>query len=203
MGEHRPYKARVTGSSPVASTTSSPWLNSEIKKYGRLAQLGEHRPYKARVTGSSPVASTTSSPWLNSEIKKYGRLAQLGEHRPYKARVTGSSPVASTTSSPWLNSEIKKYGRLAQLGEHRPYKARVTGSSPVASTTSLTISISRNTTIQLCLNRCLVKAFGNYYAKATNHSQKLVLKFSYEKPSLCDSLHKELYLRSTYRDMVR
>ncbi len=52
LGEHRPYKAGVTGSSPVPSTTSFAF------RFGWLAQLGEHRPYKAGVTGSSPVPST-------------------------------------------------------------------------------------------------------------------------------------------------
>ena len=76
LGEHRPYKARVTGSSPVASTTSSHEDFFIIKaQYGRLAQLGEHRPYKARVTGSSPVASTTS-PLIISKLKKHTVLVQ-------------------------------------------------------------------------------------------------------------------------------
>ncbi len=62
LGEHRPYKAGVTGSSPVSSTTSvfrSDYTSLSYHKIGRLAQLGEHRPYKAGVTGSSPVSSTT------------------------------------------------------------------------------------------------------------------------------------------------
>ncbi len=126
----------------------------------------------------------------------------MGEHRPYKARVTGSSPVASTTSSQWVNSETK-IRTLSSVGRASPLQGEGHWFKPSSVHHFPTISISRNTTIQLCLNRCLVKAFGNYYAKATNHSHKLVLKFSYEKPSLCDSLHKELYLRSTYRDMVR
>ncbi len=60
LGEHRPYKAGVTGSSPVSSTNHFiPRFISSILYSGRLAQLGEHRPYKAGVTGSSPVSSTT------------------------------------------------------------------------------------------------------------------------------------------------
>ncbi len=103
LGEHRPYKARVTGSSPVPPTNfhdNRIYLKQWLYFNGWLAQLGEHRPYKARVTGSSPVPPTTIR--YNSIYKLYayfnGWLAQLGEHRPYKARVTGSSPVPPTNS---------------------------------------------------------------------------------------------------------
>ena len=58
LGEHRPYKAGVTGSSPVSSTIYIILIHKLFNSYGRLAQLGEHRPYKAGVTGSSPVSST-------------------------------------------------------------------------------------------------------------------------------------------------
>ncbi len=53
LGEHRPYKPRVTGSSPVPPTKSiivySPY-------YGGVAQFWlERRPVKPEVAGSSPV----------------------------------------------------------------------------------------------------------------------------------------------------
>lgn len=51
LGEHLPYKERVIGSIPIATTTYFP-------SYGRLAQLGEHLPNKEGVTGSRPVATT-------------------------------------------------------------------------------------------------------------------------------------------------
>ena len=73
LGEHRPYKARVTGSSPVPSTI----LRSRLFP-GWLAQLGEHRPYKARVTGSIPVPSTIilarPLPWM---VSSAGRASPL------------------------------------------------------------------------------------------------------------------------------
>ena len=47
LGEHLPYKQRVTGSSPVVPTT-----------YAGMAQLVEQLTCNQQVTGSSPVAST-------------------------------------------------------------------------------------------------------------------------------------------------
>ena len=128
MGEHRPYKARVTGSSPVASTTFF-----VLKLNGRLAQLGEHRPYKARVTGSSPVASTIFLKDLVSRIT-YRTLSSVGRASPLQGEGHWFKP--SSVHHLLCVIPQKSIGRLAQLGEHRPYKARVTGSSPVASTTS-------------------------------------------------------------------
>ena len=81
LGEHRPYKARVTGSSPVASTTYFEVLDGKGHWFNNFVASHSRRP-----------------PLFLRENKKLGRLAQLGEHRPYKARGTGSSPVASTIS---------------------------------------------------------------------------------------------------------
>ena len=67
LGEHLPYKQRVTGSSPVGPILSIIYL-----KNGILAQLGEHLPYKQRVTGSSPVGPILL--WVVSRVAKGGRL---------------------------------------------------------------------------------------------------------------------------------
>ena len=47
LGEHLPYKQRVTGSSPVSS----------IEHYAHepLAQSVEHLPRKEKVVGSTPI----------------------------------------------------------------------------------------------------------------------------------------------------
>ena len=50
LGERRPYKADVAGSSPATCTT---WFNT------RIAQLVEQWIENPRVTGSIPVLSTT------------------------------------------------------------------------------------------------------------------------------------------------
>ena len=44
LGEHRPYKARVTGSSPVRPTILKMEFNITKHLNGSLAQLGEHQP---------------------------------------------------------------------------------------------------------------------------------------------------------------
>ena len=86
LGEHLPYKQRVTGSSPVGPIT----LMIISKIYGGIAQL-------ARAHGSYPWCRGFESPsrYLTekSVTNKYGILAQLGEHLPYKQRVIGSSPI--------------------------------------------------------------------------------------------------------------
>ena len=51
MGEHRPYKAKVAGSSPAAPTIGEMYLWS-----GSSVGL-EFRPVKPGVAGSSPVHS--------------------------------------------------------------------------------------------------------------------------------------------------
>ena len=87
LGEHLPYKQRVTGSSPVGPI--------DLSEYGGIAQL-------ARAHGSYPWCR-----WFKSSFRYYGVLAQLGEHLPYKQRVTGSSPVGPI--------DLSEYGGIAQL----------------------------------------------------------------------------------------
>ncbi len=134
LGEHRPYKARVTGSSPVQPTTLKV---THLKiLYGLLAQLGEHRPYKARVTGSSPVQPTI----ILMEIKEIdARIALLSLAR------RGILAKSNKTK----HIELARLGLLAQLGEHRPYKARVTGSSPVQPTIILMVTKENDVRIAL------------------------------------------------------
>ena len=54
-------------------------FESDLGRYGILAQLGEHLPYKQRVIGSSPIGP------ISYENKTYGGIAQL-------ARAYGSYP---------------------------------------------------------------------------------------------------------------
>jgi hypothetical protein len=83
--EHLPYKQRVRGSNPCASTSF--FLNWKHSSAG-----SEHLPYKQRVRGSNPCASTSF--FLNRKHSSAG-----SEHLPYKQRVRGSNPCASTTFS--------------------------------------------------------------------------------------------------------
>ena len=79
LGEHRPYKAGVTGSSPVSPTIFT-------------LQSGRKTEIQFKISGYAVLQRATRDAFK----VKDGRLAQLGEHRPYKAGVTGSSPVSPT-----------------------------------------------------------------------------------------------------------
>ena len=52
LGEHLPYKQRVTGSSPVAPTKDG---NNKVQPSADLAHLVERDLAKVEVAGSSPV----------------------------------------------------------------------------------------------------------------------------------------------------
>ena len=56
-------------------------FESDLGRYGVLAQLGEHLPYKQRVTGSSPVGPI------------FADVAQLAEQLICNQQVIGSSPI--------------------------------------------------------------------------------------------------------------
>ena len=51
LGEHLPYKQRVTGSSPVGPT----YFSKEVIKYADVAQLAEQLICNQQVIGSSPI----------------------------------------------------------------------------------------------------------------------------------------------------
>ena len=90
LGEHLPYKQRVTGSSPVGPIEL---FDCEkflyMSRQFRLGSLDGGIAQLARAHGSYPWCR-----WFKSSSRYlYGILAQLGEHLPYKQRVTGSSPV--------------------------------------------------------------------------------------------------------------
>ena len=59
LGEHLPYKQRVTGSSPVG-----PIFNADV------AQLAEQLICNQQVIGSSPIIGL----WMDSRAAKGGRL---------------------------------------------------------------------------------------------------------------------------------
>ena len=61
LGEHLPYKQRVTGSSPVGPI---------INKNADVAQLAEQLICNQQVIGSSPIIGL----WMDSRVAKGGRL---------------------------------------------------------------------------------------------------------------------------------
>ena len=66
LGEHLPYKQRVTGSSPVGPSKTS---------YADVAQLAEQLICNQQVIGSSPIiGSQNKYIWGNSRVAKGGRL---------------------------------------------------------------------------------------------------------------------------------
>ena len=76
MGEHLPYKQRVTGSSPVLSTI-----------YGLVAQLVRALACHARGRGFEP------HPSRHFNLIFLADLAHLVERHLAKVEVAGSSPV--------------------------------------------------------------------------------------------------------------
>ena len=62
LGEHLPYKQRVTGSSPVGP----------IYSYADVAQLAEQLICNQQVIGSSPIIGFLK--WMGSRVAKGGRL---------------------------------------------------------------------------------------------------------------------------------
>ena len=56
-------------------------FESDLGRYGVLAQLGEHLPYKQRVTGSSPVG-----PIFLFINKLHAAVAELADARDLKSR---------------------------------------------------------------------------------------------------------------------
>ena len=69
LGEHLPYKQRVTGSSPVGSTSRHnlmlcrDFLSTEVltKYMARWLNWLEHSVHTRRVEGSSPPLATTTN----------------------------------------------------------------------------------------------------------------------------------------------
>ena len=110
LGEHLPYKQRVTGSSPVVPTTSKalPWINGPVVQlvrtpachaggrrfepvpgrhlYASVAQSVEQWTENPRVDGSIPSGST-----------KFADLAHPVERHLAKVKVASSSLVIRST----------------------------------------------------------------------------------------------------------
>ena len=61
LGEHLPYKQRVTGSSPVGPT---------FNIFADMAQLAEQLICNQQVIGSIPIVGL----WMDSRVAKGGRL---------------------------------------------------------------------------------------------------------------------------------
>ena len=79
LGEHLPYKQRVTGSSPVAST-------SDLRiAYGRVVQLVRTLACHARGRGFEPHPG-----------RHFASVAQLVEQGTENPRVVGSIPTGGT-----------------------------------------------------------------------------------------------------------
>ena len=78
LGEHLPYKQRVTGSSPVTPTT-----------YGLVVQLVRTLACHARGRGFEPHPG-------RQPILGYAFVAQLVEQRTENPRVVGSIPTEGT-----------------------------------------------------------------------------------------------------------
>ena len=106
LGEHLPYKQRVTGSSPVLSTRTFGF----IYRFGLVAQLVRALACHARGRGFEPHPSR----------HRYASVAQLVEQGTENPRVVGSIPTGGTISAD-----------LAHLVERHLAKVEVAGSSPV------------------------------------------------------------------------
>ena len=130
-GEHRPYKAGVTGSKPVASTTLKRVVCGRIAKWpnaadcksapsGSVVQIHLRPPplgcgqavrqqtLTLLCTGSIPVTPAISS------------VSSVVEHLTFNQGVDGSSPSRGTTSLPgWRNGRRKG---LKILRANNPYR---------------------------------------------------------------------------------
>ena len=98
LGEHLPYKQRVTGSSPVTSTK-----RTTLRNQGGFCFAKKTIALRNQGIFVFPILEEYSLTRIDELSIIYlvpGSLAQLGEHLPYKQRVTGSSPVTSTNKPP-------------------------------------------------------------------------------------------------------
>jgi hypothetical protein len=66
LGEHLPYKQRVTGSSPVGPII--------YVRQADVAQLAEQLICNQQVIGSSPIIGFYNISWMDSRVAKGGRL---------------------------------------------------------------------------------------------------------------------------------
>ena len=77
MGEHRPYKARVTGSSPVASTTS-PLIISKLKKHTALVQQLRCEPQQTSTTSPLIISKLKNTRhWFNNFVASHSRHSRF------------------------------------------------------------------------------------------------------------------------------
>ena len=112
LGEHLPYKQRVTGSSPVGPIN--------LIFYGRIPEWPKGADCKSVVTdfgGSNPP------PPIFFIIAGWSSLEARRAHNP---EVIGSNPVPAI--------EIFSYAQIAQLVEQRTENPRVAGSIPALGT---------------------------------------------------------------------
>ena len=87
LGEHLPYKQRVTGSSPVVPTKRH-WQ----RMCASVAQLVEQRIENPRVVGSTPTGGTTGQ--MRKRETGYAGVAHPVERHLAKVEVASSSLVA-------------------------------------------------------------------------------------------------------------
>ena len=84
-------------------------FESDLGRYGILAQLGEHLPYKQRVIGSSPIGPIYS----DSRMFFIADVAQLAEQLICNQQVIGSSPIIGFgRNTIWMDSRVAKGDRL-------------------------------------------------------------------------------------------
>jgi hypothetical protein len=187
LGEHRPYKAGVTGSNPVQSTiTFTLIIQRIVSSAGRAPPLqgGGHwfepSTIHQSITASPRMVSSAgrASPlqgeghWFDPSTIHHifrlssGLLAQLGEHRPYKAGVTGSNPVQSTKSQKFIKKNLSFVSRaLPSLYSN----TGITGSNPVQSTKSSNLQIFKSSNLQIfkklsaTINLCIFRQNSVFY----------------------------------------
>ena len=121
MGEHLPYKQRVTGSSPVVPTNFLD-VGNIYCEYGLVAQLVRALPCHGRGRGFEPHPG-----------RQFASVAQLVEHVTENHSVVGSIPTGGT-------SDKSRYADLAHLVERHLAKVEVAGSSPVIRSKQNTLS---------------------------------------------------------------
>ena len=96
MGEHLPYKQRVTGSSPVLSTIAEMRYYRSLRASignGLVAQLVRALACHARGRGFEPHPSRQSRSNKNHQSASVAQLVEQGTENP---RVVGSIPTGGT-----------------------------------------------------------------------------------------------------------
>ena len=84
LGEHLPYKQRVTGSSPVGPTMAD-YKSAEYIEYADMAQFQVNSEWNELLTGRA-------ADYKSAEYIEYADMAQLAEQLICNQQVEGSSP---------------------------------------------------------------------------------------------------------------